>query len=276
MNSFFSRFLLSIGLLVSFASTAPAAEVYDVTGIIRGPLKDGRITIAHREIPGFMAAMTMSFVVVDSKEAASLKIGDEVHFQLRESDGDFVASKFSVTGHTAPGNAAPAKIARLKAGSAIPAFNLIDEQGRPLTAETIRGRHTVVTFIFTRCPVPEFCPAMAAKFAALQRSLAAGVAGARHVRLLSVTLDPEFDRPEILAAYGAAVGANPAIWNFATGTKAEIEVLSRAFSVFAERNGVTLDHTLCTALIGPDGTVIDIWRGGAWKNDELLAAIKER
>lgn len=256
---------------------APAlsARSYEVTGTIRAALADGRVTIAHREIPGFMAAMTMSFVVPDAKEAAALKVGDEVRFTLREANGDFIAEKFSVTGHTGPtANAPRPKAARLKSGSAMPAFNLVDEQGRALTLESIRGKYTVITFIFTRCPVPEYCPAMALKFAALQRGLVTGGSAMDNVRLLSITLDPEFDRPEILAAYGAAVGANPAIWNFATGTKEDIDGLTRAFSVFAERNGVTLDHTLCTALIGPDGTVTEIWRGNAWNIDETLTALR--
>jgi protein SCO1/2 len=139
----------------------------------------------------------------------------------------------------------------------------------------VRGRFTIVTFIFTRCPVPEFCPAMAVKFGALQKNLAADPSLAARVRLLSITLDPEFDRPEILAAYGKAVGAKPELWNFATGEKNVVETLAKAFSVYTERNGVTLDHTLCTALIGPDGHVVDLWRGNAWSIDETLAAIRQ-
>jgi protein SCO1 len=92
---------------------------------------------------------------------------------------------------------------------------------------------------------------------------------------LSITLDPEFDRPEILKAYGEAVGANPAVWQFATGTKDEIAALTKAFAVYNERNGATLDHTLCTALIGPDGRVIEIWRGNGFRTEEVLAMLRE-
>ncbi len=116
---------------------------------------------------------------------------------------------------------------------------------------------------------------MGVKFAALQRGIVSGGPDFSNRHLLSITLDPEFDRTEILAAYGAALGAKSQVWNFATGTKADIEELAHAFSVFTERNGVTLDHTLCTALIGPDGTIVEIWRGNAWSTDEILTAMRQ-
>jgi protein SCO1/2 len=114
---------------------------------------------------------------------------------------------------------------------------------------------------------------MAVKFNSLQKSLVAQPASSTPFRLVSITLDPDFDRPEILAAYGKAIGAKPAHWNFATGTKTRIGALAKAFAVVAENNGVTLDHTLCTALIGPDGRVVELWRGHAWKPDEVLSAL---
>jgi protein SCO1/2 len=265
-------------LAIAFSARlqASAAETsYEVSGVIRAEPSGGRIVIAHREIPGFMAAMTMSFVVADPKEATSLKTGDEVKFRLRKSDDDFVVDQFVVTGHATAPTPAAGKITRLKAGSALPAFSLIDEESRPVTPDTMRGHNTVVTFIFTRCPVPEFCPAMALKFAALQKAVETTPALAG-TRLLSITLDPEFDRPDILAAYGKAVGAKSAIWNFATGSTEEASRLARAFSVFTERNGAILDHTLCTALIGPDGRVSELWRGNDWKIEDVVAALGDR
>lgn len=155
----------------------------------------------------------------------------------------------------------------------MPPFSLLNQDGEKLTATELIGHVTVATFIFSRCPVPEYCPAMALRFAQLQKRILADTALAGRARLLSITLDPEFDRPEILKAYGAAVGANPTIWQFATGEKSEIDALTKAFAVFTERNGVMLDHTLCTAVIDGNGRVIEIWRGNSWKADELFAAL---
>jgi protein SCO1/2 len=274
------RLFLLIALLIASLRAETPEQIYEVTGVVRARLDDGGVVIKHDEIPGFMAAMTMRFDPAEPKDTAQLKEGDLVRFRLRVTEESSVADRFVVTGKEAPADkivSAPSarpKIPRVRPGEAAPAFSLIDETGAAVTTVSLQGRFTVVTFIFTRCPIPEFCPAISLKFAALQRALVADAALAPRVKLLSVTLDPEFDRPEILAEYGKAVGAQPAFWNFATGEKKEVEALSKAFAVFTERNGVTLDHTLCTALIGPDGRVVELWRGNGWKPEEILAAIR--
>src|SRR5690606_33778697 len=99
--------------------------------------------------------------------------------------------------------------------------------------------------------------------------------GLADVRLLSITLDPEHDRPDVLRNYGQSLGADFDRWTFVTGGEDEVRQLARAFVVRTEPNATTLDHTLATALIGPDGRVIEIWRGNGWKPQEVLAKVKE-
>lgn len=258
---------------------AQSQRSYEVTGVLREKLSGNRLLIAHDEIPGYMAAMTMAFELVDVKEGAVLKAGDRVRFRLQPVEDRWLVDRFTVLGQEAAPAAKPVRVTRLRTGDALPALSLLDEQNRALTHESFRGRFTLVTFIFTRCPVLEFCPAMAVKFGALQAGLEKekpGAGGQPRARLLSITLDPEFDRPEVLAAYGEAVGANPAIWSFATGGSSEISALARKFAVFTERKGVTLDHTLCTALIGPDGRVRELWRGNAWTAQEIVTYLKSQ
>lgn len=266
-------------LAVACSSAAAAEQVFTVTGIIRGQLDDGQLVIQHDEIPDYMPAMTMAFVLRDRAEGARLKNGDRVRFRYRVNETTAVAEDFSVTGReqvVAPRtNPANATRSRLRAGDAVPDFALIDQNNQPFTPASLRGRLTVVTFIFTRCPVPEYCPAMAMRYGQLQKTILADANLAARTRLLSITLDPEFDRPEVLKAYGEAVGANPAVWQFATGTKDEIAALTKSFAVYNERNGVTLDHTLCTALIGADGRVLEIWRGNGWRLEEVLSKLTE-
>lgn len=264
----------AVAAFATTGSTAP--QSFEVTGVVRGPVQDSRVTIAHDEIPGFMAAMTMRFDLGDAHDAAILTSGSRVRFRLRPIDDRFVADQFVILG-SEPTAAAPtaARIVRLRPGDPLPALALVNERHEPLSRDSFLGHFTVVTFIFTRCPVPQFCPAMATKFAELQRRTEVSPAApGTEIRLLSVTLDPVFDQPEILAAYGAAVGAKPGRWSFATGTKDEITTLAKSFAVFTEWNGITLDHTLCTALIGPDGKIVELWRGSAWRPDEVLAAVR--
>jgi protein SCO1/2 len=164
-------------------------------------------------------------------------------------------------------------VRRLKKGDALPEFALTNDAGRPFTSADLRGHVTVVTFMFTRCPVPEFCPLMAKRFQQLQRNLEAEPS-LRHVRLLGITLDPAFDRPEVLHAYAAAMGADPARWQFLTGTPEEVARLTSAFSIHVERNGALLDHTLATALIDADGRITDFWRGNGWTTAEVTDALR--
>lgn len=279
----FRNFLfLGAALVATLSLTANAAEkIYAVSGVIRVPVDtDGRIAVAHDDIPGFMPAMTMRFVVGNPAEAAALKPGDQVRFRLHVGESASTATDFLVTGAASPADPAPSivsvtkpRVKRVGEGDAVPAFSLVTESGEPFSIEQLRGHFTVITFIFTRCPVPEYCPAMAFRFAELQKAIATDPKLVTRARLLSITLDPEFDRPDVLKSYGEAIGARSAIWQFATGSKEQIELLTKSFSVFTERNGITLDHTLCTALIDESGRIVEIWRGNGWRSEEILVAI---
>ena len=255
-------------------------KVHAVIGVVRAPLDgDGRIVIAHEAIPGLMPAMTMRFAVADRAEASTLQPGDRVRFELRTHGEVWTTANFAVIGHE-PQPAAPsaAKLTRhrLREGDAVPEFTLTTQNNDPFTPAELRGHLTLITFVFTRCPVPEFCPAMALRFAQIQNAILTAPKLSGRVQLLGITLDPEFDRPAILKAYAEAVGAKPGVWQFITGEKSEIESLAKSFAVFTERNGATLDHTLCTALIGEDGRVLDLWRGNGWRVDEVLEALNAR
>lgn len=257
------------------------ARVFTVRGVVRAPYAEGAITIQHEEIPGFMPAMTMPFYA-DVAEVRDLKPGDQVEFEFRVGEQSR-ARKFRKTG-TAPiakadsnagGSRADAGSRRLREGERVPPFRLIDQDQRPLTEDNLRGRHTIVSFVFTRCPVPEFCPLIAKKLQAVQAQLEQPGATGERVQLLTITIDPDYDRPEILKAYGKSLGANFERWRFATGTRDEVEKLARSFAVRIERNAASLDHALATALIGPDATVVEIWRGNAWKPEEVVARIAD-
>jgi protein SCO1/2 len=162
---------------------------------------------------------------------------------------------------------------RLKKGDALPEFILTDDMGKAFTSADLRGRLTVVTFMFSRCPVADFCPLMSKRFKELQRELDAAPS-LRNVQLRGITLDPKFDTPEVLRAYASAMGADPARWRFLTGTPDEVDRLTRAFSIHVERNGALLDHTLATALIDEEGRVTDFWRGNAWTTAEVNDALR--
>ena len=200
---------------------------YEGRGLVRNTPPDHKtIELEHEDIPGFMPSMTMPFIARDEREIADLKIGDAISFRLNVTQQyswiDRVAKIDPRQLHLPtpkPALSAGANLtrSRLHEGDAMPVFQLRDEEEKPVTLETFRGHPFVVTFIFTRCPLPNFCPRMSQNFAELQQAIQSSSDALAATRLLSISFDPQFDTPEILRQYAQHAGADPAIWTFATG-----------------------------------------------------------
>ena len=133
------------------------------------------------------------------------------------------------------------------------AFSLTNQNGERISLDTFRGQPFVLTFVFTRCPVPNFCPRMSNNFEELQTAIKDRQRHACEDALLSITLDPDYDTPKVLSDYAGFHHADPKIWTFATGDEKEIDSLTRAFSVYRQTEGGTISHGLATALINRDG-----------------------
>jgi len=225
-----------------------------------------------------MPSMTMPFSIKDRKDIARLKIGDAISFRMTITEEDLFldqvkgipASEVHLAEPAPTGSASSAVSARLREGDIIPSFILANQNGARVTSDTFRGQPFVLTFIFTRCPVPTFCPRISSNFSEVQETIKANPALTGKARLLSITLDPKFDTPGILKSYAQQQKADPQVWTFATGTPAEIEKLTQSFAVFVQPEAGTISHGLATALIGPDGRVVKIWRGNAWKPSEVI------
>ncbi len=260
---------------------------YEVRGLIRGLPPDHKtIEIEHEDIPGFMPSMTMPFEVRDAKEAANLRLGNAISFRLNVTNRDSWIDRIqkidagqlhlpAAVPHAPPSSQADAQ-PRLHEGDPMPEFTLSDEEGKTVTRKTFHGHPFVLTFIFTRCPLPNFCPRMSQNFAELQKAIQASPESLAATRLLSISFDPEHDTPEVLKQYAQHDGADFAIWTFATGTPAEIQKLTKAFSIFVQPEGGTISHSLATALIDRDGKIAKIWRGNGWTPAEVMNELKER
>lgn len=267
------RFILGI-IAWAFLGTSGFAETelsFEVCGVVRSPLANGRVVIDHEEMPGYMGAMTMPFNVKNKDSAALLLPGDVVTFRFRVSGSSSWAENFLVVGREQ--SVAASAPRNIKEGDSVPSFRLQTQSGGELTEEAFKGGYTVMTFIFTRCPVPEFCPAMSLKFGALQQLIRANEPLADKTRLISVTLDPEYDLPEVLAEYGKRVGAEPGVWDFATGEATEIAKLASLVGLRYSGAGIEIDHTLKTALIGPEGRLVKVWTGNRWQAEDVVDAI---
>ena len=265
------------------APRASNGQQYETRGIVCGVSSDRKtIDIQHEDIPGFMPSMTMPFAVRDSKEAANLRVGDAISFRLTVTSNDFwidrinkiPADQFRVAkARVTPGPVKESGGPRLREGDQMPLFTLTNQDGERITRDTFRGEPFVLTFVFTRCPIPNFCPRMSNNFSELQRAIESGQGTLAKLRLLSITLDPAFDTPAILKQYAKAHDADPKIWNFVTGGSSEIDALTHAFSVFVQSEGGTISHGLATALVDKDGNIDKIWRGNGWTPAEVIGEI---
>lgn len=257
---------------------------YEARGLVRGTTPDHKtLEIEHENIPGFMSSMTMPFVARDESEIAQIQAGDAISFRLnvtqQDSWIDRVAKIDPARLHlpapkpTLSPSAEGATRNRLHEGDEMPVFQLRDPDGKSVTLESFSGHPLVLTFIFTRCPIPNFCPRMSQNFAELQKAIQAASGSVAETRLLSISFDPEFDTPEVLKQYAQDAGGDPAIWTFATGEPTEIQSLTKAFSVLVQPESGTISHSLATALIDRKGGIEKIWRGNAWTPAEVLHEI---
>jgi protein SCO1/2 len=266
------------------AQAAPVGpKDFQVRGIVRKvDAASGEVTIAHEAIPGLMPRMTMPFFVKDKALLDDIRPGDEVEGPLRVTyrganidDIDLV--DLTVTRPAPPPTpsflpAAPPP-ETLHPGEIVPDFAVTTQAGGNLRLSDLRGEVVVLTFIYTRCPMPEFCPAMDAKFAELARRLSAVPSRAAKVRLLSVSFDPAHDTPEVLAAHAARRGATPPLWTFAVASPEELAKVAGPLGLSYVPGTREIEHNLRAAVIGPDGKLARLEAGGGWTAADLLKTI---
>jgi protein SCO1/2 len=237
---------------VLFASGC--AQHYTTTGIVLSVDPPVSITISHDAFPGFMDAMSMPFALSGSARSVAVAPGDRVRFRLAVSHGTSFVDRIDVTS-AAPVDAglrrSPAVPALVPVGSIVPDFSLVDQSAEPLTLASLRGKVVAVTFIYTRCPLPDYCPRMIENFRAVRARFADRMD--RDLVLLTVSFDPKYDTPERLASYAAANRVAVPGWYFLTGDAAQIERVCDAFGIqyFAEEGLIT--HSLQTAVVDRTG-----------------------
>lgn len=238
------------------------------------------ITIKHEDIKGFMPGMTMPFKVRDAKLLEGRTPGDLVTATLVVQDTEGYLSAVRTTGHAPLTEPPPAMLGVdvLQPGDIVPDVTLLDEGGHLRGLNEWRGRTLAVTFIYTRCPMPDFCPRMDRNFAEVQRAITSDLKLRERAYLLSVSFDPAYDTPAVLAEHAKRVGADPAIWNFVTGERATIDGFVARFGVSVIRDdtdGRNIVHNLRTAVIAGNGRIVKIFNGNDWTPAELIVAIKE-
>jgi protein SCO1/2 len=254
--------------------------VYSVTGEVRELRADGsNVVIRHEAIPGFMPAMTMSFTARDPRQIASLQAGDKVVFRLLVIEDESWIDSVERQGPPAPTpqfDLAQTRVVRdvepLALGDVVPDYVFTNELGQPTRLSDFRGKAVGLTFIFTRCPLPEFCPRMNKNFAAVASALKARADVSNEWRLVTVTIDPAFDTPAVLKAYAERYDYDPNQWTFLTGALIDIDALTEQVGLVFQRQSPNAlpDHNLRTVVIDPQGRLQKTIVGNTWKPEELV------
>jgi protein SCO1 len=258
----------------------PGARTFYVKGVVREVREAGNtVRIQHEEIPDYMAAMTMPFSVKDTRELAGLAPGQTVLFRLVVTDDDSWIDEVTHLPEIAPEPAPPATtrqvrwVEPLEEGQMLPPYPLTNQLGQAFGLADFKGEVLAFTFIYTRCPLPNFCPRMTSHFLEAQRQLKSDPAAPERWRLLTISFDPEHDTPAVLKAYAAQQGSDPERWLFATGAREELDALTEQFGLSYGRLGDTFDHNLRTVVVDPEGRIKRILIGNEWQPADLVAEI---
>ena len=255
---------------------------YELRGTVVEVDREHRtVTVAHEEIPGYMAAMTMPFLVRDDWAFAALAPGRRIAATLVVQGDRSWLENFSVSdGGADRGAVTVEKAAAGEVGSEVPDFTLSNQDGRPIRISQFRGSALLVTFIYTRCPLPDYCPLMTNHFLSLYRSLVKEEPLLARTHLLSVSFDPAFDTPQVLREYAGRYLRGDATeafkhWDFATGTAEEIRKMAGYFGLEYWVEGGQIVHSLRTAVISPEGKLARLYSGNDWTPGDLLREVRD-
>ncbi len=264
-------FVLLLGFL-SACQRVPEKR-YAMTGKVVSVDKEQRQAMIHHEkIEGFMDAMTMPFNIKEDWAVSALAPGQIVEATLVVQgerswiEGIRISQREAADG-TETAGALP------KPGDEVPDFQLLNQDSRPIHLAHYRGRPLLLTFIYTRCPLPDFCPLTSLKFSEVYRGLKSAALEGPKPHLLTVSFDPAHDTPTVLRDYAQRFMRPPDfdLWEFATGSEDDIRKITGYFGLTYRPDSGHISHNLITALIGPDGRLLRLYQGNRWAPTQVLA-----
>jgi protein SCO1 len=281
-------FIFSVCLALAVAcnqAKAPDQRSFSLQGQVQSlDLPRKLVVVKHEEIKGFMPAMTMPYEVQDAKALDGLAPGDLINATLVVvSNGAYLSAIKKVGTAPLEKSAADTSIPTassgfelVKPGEAVPDGKFLDQDGKKRAFSSFKGSPVVMTFIYTRCPLPTFCPLMDRHFVTLQKTLQEDPA-LKHVRLVTVSFDPITDTPAVLRRHAKTLDADLTRWTFLTGDRDDIDQFASRFGVSISRSlddPLSITHNLRTAIIDADGRLVKVYTGNEWSPDQILADLK--
>ena len=273
--------LMALGAVLGVSgcgSQAPQARRFHLKGtVVQIDKSQNHLVVDHEEIPGFMGAMTMPYPIADPKDLDRLSPGDQITADVVASQSEIHLENIVVVkksdGKTPPPGAG---LQPSDQGAQVPDFTLVNEDGKRIRLQQYRGKSVLLTFIYTRCPLPDYCPLMSHNFAEIEKALAKSPELYAKTHLLSVSFDSQFDTPEMLRKYARQFVSDRGPhtyehWEFATVPAAEKTDVTKFFDVFISEQEGQITHSMSTAIIAPDGRVYKTYSSNDWKPTDALA-----
>jgi protein SCO1/2 len=266
----------------SQSSSGQTFKIYKLRGkVIAGDTARGEVTVNHEAIPGFMEAMTMPYKLKDPGVLGELHPGDVMTADVLVSsdpNADYLLDHIVVVAQARPDYLPKTVYHVPTAGDALPDFALRNQDGRAIHLAQYQGKALLITYIYTRCPSPNFCPWVTRAFATLEKQLAAQPALYAKTHLLVITFDPDNDTPERLKAYGAGYmgGDSFAHCEFAVPSKPVLQEMAKFFDLgMTQGSDAQIIHTLSTTLVAPNGKVAHFYPGNEWTPEQVLGDVKQ-
>ena len=233
-----------------------------------------QVTVSHEDIKGYMPGMTMPFTVRDKIDLKELGPDDTLTATL-VVDGSHTWLEDLIVTRISSSGSAPPTVMLAKEGDEVPNFTLRNQNNREIHIRDYRGKTLLLTFIYTRCPVPDYCTLMSNNFAQIDRALGQDPATYEKTHLLSISIDPGYDTPEVLKSYGAAHTERYeqetfAHWEFAGGTNEQVKKIAEYFGLTYFPQQDQIIHALRTVIVSPSGKVTKIYSGNDWKPEEVV------
>jgi protein SCO1 len=275
--------ILFVGSFVMITASQTRSKRYNLRGEVLG--KDpatNQITVKHGDIPGFMPAMTMPYRVKNPSVIQELQPGDKIAAEVvvAGNGNDYWLEDIRITdqsGRKTAKAAAPPHL--LAVGEPVPSLPLTNQDGRSFRLSDFKGKAVLLTFIYTRCPMPTFCPRLSSQFARIHDDLKKTPDDYRKTHLLTISFDPKYDTAPVLRKYGLAyLDDDPsgfAHWDFASTAPSELRQLANAFGLEYIEEDNQISHTMSIVLIAPDGRVARYW-STEWTAAELENALREQ